>query len=190
MEDTLHTGHTYNFNVNGDTLTILDKSYAGCFRKFWDYFMNYDLDRTVRTIEKAGIRTSDSEYFVSKNGSKKKNIQLIDDRWVYTHLNPGAMERAYNKFISEWNKEPTAKEAALNGDVTERKFGLKNIYKKSLAMNLIRNGHDIEHTMRNRNNPKYQVFVFVDTPKLRRDIAMLNEQEYVGRLNESGNINK
>lgn len=51
--------------------------------------------------------------------------------------------------------------------------GKKNIYKKSLAMDLIRMGHDLQHTMRNRDNSKYQVFVFMDTPELIRDLLKL-----------------
>ncbi|WP_245579699.1 hypothetical protein [Alteribacter aurantiacus] len=68
--------------------------------------------------------------------------------------------------------------------VREKK-ALKNIYKKSLAIQLIRMGHDLEHTMRNRNNPSYQVFVFPDTPALREDLCALNGQTYKGELNES-----
>lgn len=185
MGDILYAEHIYKFNVNGKILVIMDKSYAGCFRKFWNYFMKYDLDRTVKTIEKAGIRTSDSEYFVSKSGGKKKNILLVDGVWIYTHLNPEAMKRAYDKFISEWKKEPEEAELEASNFVSPKKVGLKNIYKKSLAMELVRKGNDIEHTMRNRNNLKYQVYVFVDTPKLRKDIAELNGKEYVeGFYNE------
>lgn len=50
----------------------------------------------------------------------------------------------------------------------------KNIYKKSLAMALVRRGHDIEHTMRNWNNPKYQVYVFKDTPELIKDLLEIS----------------
>ncbi len=53
----------------------------------------------------------------------------------------------------------------------------KNIYKKSLAMSLVRMGHDLEHSMRNRNNPKYQVFVFKDTPQLIEDLVELTTGE-------------
>ncbi|WHY88723.1 hypothetical protein QNH39_13175 [Neobacillus novalis] len=56
---------------------------------------------------------------------------------------------------------------------------LKNIYKKSLAIDLIKMGHDLEHTMRNRNNEKYQVFVFPHTEQLERDIARLTGHGYV-----------
>ncbi len=57
-------------------------------------------------------------------------------------------------------------------------IGKKNIYKKSLAMELVRCGHDIHHTFRNRQNPKWQIFVFNDSEELRRDMASLNNQEY------------
>jgi hypothetical protein len=88
----------------------------------------------IETIEKAGIRTSDSEYFVSKSGGKKKNIPLVDGVWIYTHLNPQAMGRVYDKFISEWKKELKETESETNSHEAEEKTGLKNIYKKSLAM--------------------------------------------------------
>lgn len=57
--------------------------------------------------------------------------------------------------------------------------GKKNIYKKSLAMDLIRMGHDLHHTMRNRDNSKYQVFVFMDTPELIRDLLMLTSSKMI-----------
>ncbi|PGM60054.1 hypothetical protein CN947_18960 [Bacillus cereus] len=55
---------------------------------------------------------------------------------------------------------------------------MKNIYKKSLAIELIKLNHDLHHTMRNWNNTKYQVFVFIDTPALREDMTRLNNQVY------------
>lgn len=60
----------------------------------------------------------------------------------------------------------------------EEKAALINIYKKTLAIDLICLGHDLHHTMRNRNNPKYQVFVLHDTPALRRDMAKLTNNAY------------
>jgi hypothetical protein len=92
-------------------VTLEGKSYAECFRQFWAHFMDENLDKTVETIELVGIRTSDSEYFVAKNGSKKKNIHLGDtDTWVYTHLTPKAMEKVYEKFIKGWEGKYTPSE--------------------------------------------------------------------------------
>lgn len=54
--------------------------------------------------------------------------------------------------------------------------GKKNIYKKTLAMELIRRGNDLHHTMRNKYNAKYQVFVFDETPKLIDDLLQINRQ--------------
>ncbi|WP_144491948.1 MULTISPECIES: hypothetical protein [Bacillus cereus group] len=54
---------------------------------------------------------------------------------------------------------------------------LKNFYKKSLAIELIKMGHDLHHTMRNRNNPKYQVYVLVETPELIRDMLAIVERD-------------
>ena len=53
------------------------------------------------------------------------------------------------------------------------KLKLKNLYKKSLAMELIRMGHDLHHTMRNRRNAKYQVYVMVETPELIHDMITI-----------------
>ena len=61
----------------------------------------------------------------------------------------------------------------------EDKPKLINIYKKSLAMELIRMGHDFSHSMRNRKKPKWQIYVLYDTPELRKDMAMLSGKEYV-----------
>lgn len=59
----------------------------------------------------------------------------------------------------------------------ENQINLKNIYKKSLAINLIRMGHDLHHTMRNKDNPKYQVYVMVETPEMIADLLKINELE-------------
>jgi hypothetical protein len=56
--------------------------------------------------------------------------------------------------------------------------GMKLIYKKTLAMDLVKKGHDIEYTSRNRNNQKYQVYFFEDSPSLRKDMAELSGREY------------
>lgn len=53
--------------------------------------------------------------------------------------------------------------------------GKKNIYKKSLAMELIKRGHNFLHSMRNRDNGKYQVYVFEETPELIRDMLDIEE---------------
>lgn len=53
---------------------------------------------------------------------------------------------------------------------------LKNIYKKTLAIELIRLGHDLNHTMRNRKDDRFQVFVFVETSELIRDMMEINKR--------------
>lgn len=67
----------------------------------------------------------------------------------------------------------------LKGKFTMPK--LKNIYKKSIAIELIKRGHDLHHTMRNRNNEKYQVFVFVETPEMIADLIDLGKQAKIER---------
>lgn len=59
---------------------------------------------------------------------------------------------------------------------------MKLVYKHTLAMDLIRMGHDLEYTARNRANKKYQVYFFPWSEKLERDLAWLNGQKYVGDL--------
>lgn len=59
-------------------------------------------------------------------------------------------------------------------------MGIKMIYKKTLAMDLIKAGHDLEYTTRNRKNKKYQCFAFEDSPELRQSIARINNQSYKG----------
>ncbi|AXR17000.1 MULTISPECIES: hypothetical protein [unclassified Bacillus (in: firmicutes)] len=54
---------------------------------------------------------------------------------------------------------------------------LKNIYKKTLAIELIKMGHDHHHTMRNRSNPKYQIYVLVETPEMIRDLLYIVERD-------------
>lgn len=54
--------------------------------------------------------------------------------------------------------------------------GKKNIYKKTLAMELIKLGHNFLHSMRNRSNEKYQVYVFEETPELIEDMIHLSQR--------------
>ena len=59
-------------------------------------------------------------------------------------------------------------------------MGIKMIYKKTLAMDLIKAGHDLEYTTRNRKNKKYQCYAFEDSVQLRKSIARINKQQYTG----------
>ena len=47
-------------------------------------------------------------------------------------------------------------------------------------MALVRMGNDLEHTMRNRSNPSYQIFVFEETPKLIENLLGLTASEEQG----------
>ncbi|EJR12433.1 hypothetical protein [Bacillus cereus] len=49
-------------------------------------------------------------------------------------------------------------------------------------MDLIRAGHDLEYTARNRKNKKYQIYAFEDSVELRKIIARINNQNYKGYL--------
>ncbi|MFU7590094.1 hypothetical protein ACMX9J_14315 [Priestia sp. RMT2NF4] len=188
--------HKFEMNVNGETIKWEEKSYAQIFRNFWAYFMEKDLQKTIHIIELAGVRTSESEYFIAKNGGKKKNIFVKDNLWVYTHLNPQAMDKVYAKFIKSWEEHYETPQPETFGDgvqLTEKNKAeetpkLKNIYKKTLAMDLIRMGHDLNHTMRNRNNPKYQVYVMVETPEMIRDMLYISERDRVNK--RYNNVNK
>jgi hypothetical protein len=55
-------------------------------------------------------------------------------------------------------------------------MGLKLIYKKSMALELIRMGNDLEYTSKNRNDPRWQVYFFQHTEKLNEDLAILQER--------------
>lgn len=59
----------------------------------------------------------------------------------------------------------------------KKKTPLKNIYKKTLAMELIKMGHDLHHTMRNRKDERFQVYVLVETPELIRDMIAIVERD-------------
>jgi len=60
--------------------------------------------------------------------------------------------------------------------MTNEKPRKKNIYKRQLAMDLIKMGNNLSHSMRNRNNRKYQVFVFYEDEKLIHDMLYLTEK--------------
>lgn len=51
---------------------------------------------------------------------------------------------------------------------------IKKIFKKSMAINLIRMGNELKNTEPNLKNPKFTVFIFNKTRKLLKDITQLN----------------
>lgn len=55
------------------------------------------------------------------------------------------------------------------------------VYKKSLMVQLVKLGHELDHTERNRNNPKHQIYFFPDSEQIEKDLAMLTGKEYVKR---------
>ncbi|MGU3395012.1 hypothetical protein ACNHOZ_12705 [Priestia sp. D51] len=65
--------------------------------------------------------------------------------------------------------------------MTEEKPRKKNIYKRTLAEDLIKLGHTLSHTMRNRERPQYQVFVFYEDAKLIEDMLYLAERYRMNR---------
>lgn len=70
--------------------------------------------------------------------------------------------------------------------MTKDKPPLKNIYRKSLAMDLIKMGNDLHHTMINRNNRKYQVYVFRHDDKLIEDMLYINRMNRINKRYENG----
>ncbi|WP_416434089.1 hypothetical protein [Priestia megaterium] len=71
--------------------------------------------------------------------------------------------------------------------MTEEKPRKKNIYKRQLAMDLIKLGNNLSHSMRNRKNQKYQVFVFYEDEKLIEDMLYLAEKYRMNRGNDNKN---
>lgn len=65
----------------------------------------------------------------------------------------------------------------------EEKLPVHLVYKKSLFVELVRLDNNFLYSMPNRNDKRWQIFAFEDTPKLRKDIAQLNGQEYVEGFN-------
>jgi len=100
----------YTIELSEGNVHLEGKSHAAIFRNFWAHFLTTDLEKTIETIELVGIRTSEDEFFVAKNGSKKKNIFVKENYWIYTHLTPIAMLKAYEKFVAGWEGEYEAPE--------------------------------------------------------------------------------
>lgn len=62
--------------------------------------------------------------------------------------------------------------------MTEEKKPIKVIYKKELAMDLIKRGHNFLYTTKNRNNRKYQCYMFEASSELDKDLSLLSGREY------------
>ncbi|MGE7688102.1 hypothetical protein ACQKMI_02720 [Lysinibacillus sp. NPDC097214] len=74
-------------------------------------------------------------------------------------------------------REQMTEDYYLNIALNAKDYGMKNIYKKSLAIELIELGHDLSHTMRNKLNPRYQVFTFFETPEFVEDLLKLTAKK-------------
>ncbi|MGY4797414.1 hypothetical protein ACVNNN_20880 [Lysinibacillus fusiformis] len=61
----------------------------------------------------------------------------------------------------------------LNITLNAKAYGLKNVYKKSLAIELIKLGHDLSHTIRNKRDNHFLVFTSVETPEFIQDLIEL-----------------
>jgi hypothetical protein len=57
--------------------------------------------------------------------------------------------------------------------------GRKNIYKKSLAIELIKRGHNFLYSTRNRANEKYQVYVFEESAEFIQDLLAVTKQQRI-----------
>ena len=64
----------------------------------------------------------------------------------------------------------------------KEKLPVKIIYKKSLMVELVRRDHNLLYSTKNRNNPKYQCFMFESTPELDRDLAEISGNKYIPLL--------
>ena len=53
----------------------------------------------------------------------------------------------------------------------------KPIFKKDLALSLVRLGNELMDVTTNSRNPKYLIFYFKNTDKLKKDIAILNNSK-------------
>jgi hypothetical protein len=53
----------------------------------------------------------------------------------------------------------------------------KHIHKKSLAVALIKRGHNFLYSTRNHENDKYHVFTFAETPELIKDMLAISTQQ-------------
>ncbi|WP_341284695.1 hypothetical protein [Priestia megaterium] len=71
--------------------------------------------------------------------------------------------------------------------MSEEKPRKKNIYKRQLAHDLIKLGNTLSHSMRNRERPQYQVFVFYEDDKLIEDMLYLAERYRMERKYNKNN---
>ncbi|MDG4850518.1 hypothetical protein [Peribacillus frigoritolerans] len=63
----------------------------------------------------------------------------------------------------------------------EEKMKVKIIYKKSLFVELVRRHHNFLYTTPNRENRKFQCFMFEETEELNKDLAELTGNKYERR---------
>ena len=57
----------------------------------------------------------------------------------------------------------------------------KNIYNKTIFVELVKKKHNFLHSMRNRRNKNFQIYVFEQTPELIADLIELSERRRAER---------
>lgn len=92
----------FKMMVDTETITWEEKSHAQISRNFQKYLTEKDLQKTIKTIGLVDIQRSNLPFFESINGSKKNNIFVTYDLYIYTHLTTATMQKVYTKFISGW----------------------------------------------------------------------------------------
>ncbi|MGR9593672.1 hypothetical protein [Bacillus thuringiensis] len=105
----------------------------------------------------------------------QKSRMDSEDYGLYVRIEEYEYNLRKDLFIVSYTSE-SANEIVEHLKRTKEKTTIEKYIQKTLAIELIKMIHDLYHTMRNRDKPKFQVYVFRHDEKLEHDLLEATER--------------
>lgn len=87
------------FEFEGQRKKMTAPSHAALFRDFFEFWKDTNEELAIKGTFESGLRLSNSEYFEG-TVIKKKNLMVVEDLYVITHITPQAMDKGIFKFLN------------------------------------------------------------------------------------------
>lgn len=86
------------FKYDGKTITFNENTHAALFRAFFDWWKEKDMEACLYGTFNSKLRIMNEEYFEG-TVIKKKNLKVMDNVYIITHITPAAMDKGIWRFL-------------------------------------------------------------------------------------------
>jgi hypothetical protein len=86
------------FEFEGQRKKFTAPTHAALFRDFFEFWKDTSEELVIKGTFGSGLRLSPKEYFEG-TVIKKKNLKIVDDLYIITHITPQAMDKGIFKFL-------------------------------------------------------------------------------------------